>query len=235
MLKLVLWELQEYRGVAMKMMSGIFAVAVVVSFTSHLVFGAASERVVEGCRLLLLGALGGNAVALHVSYFSFNLPGIEAGANTLMLHAPVAAWRVLVAKQVAALPVLVLYLATDTALTLVTGYEHLLPLYDWQRILLFALLYFLGVALALNALVVRTAAKARIRFGKALGLVVDGVVFAVSFALFVLLVSGAYVLPELVAVMAAPLVQALLLLVLASALTWLNAHLLEHVANRIEI
>jgi len=245
--KLIKWQLREYRGLATKLMLGWLALASVAALGTHLLLGATGDRAVYVLRLLQFGALGGLVFIQYVSYFDFGRHGLPFSAANLLLHVPLPQWRTLVAKVIALLPVLVLYLAADGAVTHITGDIGPFALHNWERVLFATGLFFFCVGFALTSLLLRTIAKARIglsaalaskwhtRRRPALGLLIDGVWFAANFVVFGLLIVTAEVLSARVDLLAAPHVPGVILLALAAVLTGLNGYLLDHITTQAEI
>jgi len=247
MYKLIKWQLREYRSLAAKLMLGWLALASVAALGAHLLLGATGDRAVHVLRVLQFGAISGCVFIQYLSYFDVSRHGLPFSAANLLLHVPLPQWRTLVAKVIALLPVLVLYLAADGVVTHITGDIGPFALHNWERVLLGTGLFIFCVGFALTSLLLRTIAKARTGLSAAmaikrhthlrlaLDLLIDGVWFAANFMVFGLFIVTAEVLAARVDLLAAPYVQGVILLALAAALTGLNGYLLDHMTTQVEI
>ena len=241
MLKLIRWQLREYRSAKAKAMLGFLAIAAVAAWLSYTLLSLPAQ-LISVFRMVQLGALGG---LLMLHYYPYLQVGVVRDAHTLPLHVALPQRWALVAKVIAKLPLLAAYMAVNALLYYVLPPDFPgLQEFSWQASLVRAPLYIFGVAILMSALVLRTVLRSmlalpvRWRFlgrraqrGRAFSFALDATLVVVGAAL----VGGLIGIMTRVGAVYAPSVEALIFAVAALALTWLNGFLLERYTPQLEL
>ncbi len=229
MKKLIKWEFRAYRIDALLGFLVILVVVGVAAWMSYALLNVPAQLAVGVFRILLWGFLGSAFMIKYIPYVTLRIAGTEADANTLPLHVPLPHRRTLFAKLLATLPLLAAYIALNALMF------HALPIdlpqlaeLNPQRATFRATFYILGVALLINALVVRTLLRGASKWHAGLN-------FAADYALLVCYSLLGGILIGFIGVVGLPdPLQAVISATSGIALTYANGYLLEHYTPQLE-
>jgi len=240
MLKLIRWQLREYRSVRVKVLLASVAVVAVAAGLSYTLLDFPTQFITV-LRWVQLGTLGG---LLMFHYYPYLQVRVIRDAHTLPLHVALPQGWSLMARVIASIPLLAAYIAVNALL-----YYALPP--DFPQLQELSLLsslvraprYLLGVALLMSALALRTVLRSVLAFPDRLRCVSRRAKWdrASSVALDAALLVGCSVLAGvLIAIMARvgaahPAVEALVFTAAGFALTWLNGLLLDRYTPQLEL
>ncbi len=229
MKKLIKWEFRAYRIDALLGFLVILVVVGVAAWMSYALLNAPAQLAVGVFRTLLWGFLGSAFMIKYIPYVTLRIAGTEADANTLPLHVPLPHRRTLFAKLLATLPLLAAYIALNALMfhALPPDLPQLAEL-NPQRATFRATFYILGVALLINALVMRTLLRGASKWPAGLN-------FAADYALLVCYSLLGGILIGFIGVVGLPdPLQAVISATSGIALTYANGYLLEHYTPQLE-
>ncbi|MBT9158669.1 MAG: hypothetical protein DDT36_01687 [Firmicutes bacterium] len=242
MKKLIKWEFRAYRIDALLGFLVILVVVGVAAWMSYALLNAPAQLAVGVFRTLLWGFLGSAFMIKYIPYVTLRIAGTEADANTLPLHVPLPHRRTLFAKLLATLPLLAAYIALNALMfhALPPDLPQLAEL-NPQRATFRATFYILGVALLINALVMRTLLRGAVALPKGLRVLERlpkwhaGLNFAADYALLVCYSLLGGILIGFIGVVGLPdPLQAVISATSGIALTYANGYLLEHYTPQLE-